>query len=195
MITEACKTGMLHLSKSFVYYPDHHANFHFEEKNVAGAGKAYFSSNAPCVVMRATNQAPLLWALNNRKCAEGAFVTFDADGCRLHIVEMKSKLTQGTWAKVLLQFNGMYLSALATARILGIESFTSVTCYIAYTEDAMNPDKSADMILIKPFVGVPNPVGGATEWEKERCLLPLNQAATIRKTQRDANNDANFGLV
>jgi hypothetical protein len=186
---------MQHLSKSFVFYPDQHSNFHFEEKNVAGAGKAVFSSSAPCVVMRATNQAPLLWALDNRKCAEGAFVTFDDAGCRLHIVEMKSKLTQGTWAKVLLQFNGMYLSALATARILGIESFTSVTCYIAYTEDAMDPKKSPDMIFIKPFVGAPNPVARATEWEKEQCLLPLDQAATIRKAQRDVNKDANFGVV
>lgn len=193
---EGCKTALAHFVPQYVHFVENHASFNIEEKKAGGAGKAYFSSAVPCLMVKAKDQAPLVWAFKNRKCAEGAFLTFDNDGtCRLHILEMKSKLTQGEWAKVMLQLSGMYLSALATCRILGIFEFKSVTCYVAFKEDAMSADKSADMIFMKTFVGAENPIGGADEWQAEKMELPFAAIAEIRKGQRDASHDIDFGAV
>lgn len=193
---EECKNALAHFVPQYVHLVEGNLSFSIEEKKIGGAGKASFSSTAPCLMIKAKDQAPLVWAFKNRKCAEGAFLTLDDDGsCRLHILEMKSKLTQGKWAKAMLQLSGMYLSALAICRIIGISEFKSVTCYVAFKEDAMSAAKSADMIFMKSFVGVENPIGGADEWQKEEMELPFSATATIRKGQRDAFNDVDFGNV
>ncbi|MCY1369321.1 hypothetical protein D9M69_563550 [compost metagenome] len=146
-------------------------------------------------MLKAKDQAPMVWAFSNRQCAEGAFVTFDNDGCRLHILEMKSKLTQSEWAKVIRQLSGMYLTALAACRILGVNEFKSVVCYVAYKEDAMSPSKSADSIFIKTFVGQRNPVGGSDTWSTGSVKLPFGIDASIQKGQRDAHHNVDFGSV
>ncbi|WP_408913632.1 hypothetical protein [Brucella pseudogrignonensis] len=193
---EECKAALSHFVPEYVYFIDKPKSFSIEEKKAGGAGKAFFSSATPCLMIKAKDQAPLVWAFKNKKCAEGAFLTFEDDGmCNLHILEMKSKLTQGEWAKVMLQLSGMYLSALATCRLLGIISFKSVTCYVAFKEDAMSPAKSADMIFLKSFVGAENPIGGADEWQTGKMELPFSTPAAIRKGQRNASNDIDFGTV
>lgn len=193
---DGCKAALCHFAPEYVYFVKDNTSFYIEEKKAGGEGKAHFSSAAPCLMIRAKDQAPLVWAFRNRQCAEGAFLSFDADGeCRLHILEMKSKLTQGEWAKVMRQLSGMYLSALATCRLLGILEFKSVTCYVAFKEDAMSPAKSADMIFMKTFVGMENPIGGADEWQNEKMELPFATTAEIRKGQRDASHHVDFGAI
>lgn len=192
---DACKTGLKHFLPEYLYIVDPNVQFSLEEKKQAGAGKAYFSAATPTLVLKARDQAPMVWAFSNKQCAEGAFVTFDDSGCRLHIIEMKSKLTQTEWAKVMRQLSGMYLTALAACRVLGIIDFQDIICYVAYKEDAMAADKSADPIFIKTFVGRRNPMSGSAEWTAESMDLPLGVRAQIRKGQRDQNHDVDFGLV
>lgn len=169
--------------------------FHLEELSTSGAGQAYFSAPGGCIVLKAGRAGPLLWSLKNRKIAEGAILTEDTSGYHLHLLEMKSKLTQGEWAKAILQFEGMHLAALAAIRLLGVSEVTSVTCYIAYKDDAMSASESADLILMKTFVGKPNPIGGVDSWTTESLELPLNGAAKIVKGQRDVNNNVDFGQI
>lgn len=182
-------------SADHVYLPEDHTSFFLEEKSPSGAGKVYFSSSTPCIVLKAKPAGPLLWSLKNGKISEGAILTMDDEGYHLHHLEMKSRLTQGEWAKAMLQFEGMHLTALAAVRLLGVVDIASVTCYIAYKQDAMAANASADMILMKTFVGMPNPVGGADSWVSNSCELPITGMANIRKAERDANSDADFGLI
>lgn len=192
---EACRQRLRHFLPEYLWFTEANKQFFFEEKKRGGEGKAFFVSAAPCLIVKANDKAPMVWAFSNRKCAEGAFIKFDHDGCHLHILEMKSKLTQGEWAKVLNQLEGMYLTALAACRVLNIAEFQSVTCYIAFTEDAMAPDQSADMILMKTFVGEENPVGGDDEWSKNQVPLPFDVTAGLKKGLRNAQSNVDFGAV
>lgn len=192
---DECLPLLDHFAREHVHIVEDHGSFYIEEKAAGGEGKTYFSTNAPCLLIKAKPPGPLLWSLKNRKISEGSIVTKDERGYHLHILEMKSKLTQGEWAKVLLQFEGMLLTTLAVVRILGILEFSTVTCYIAYKEDAMGTRGSADLILLKTFVGMPNPISGSEEWTKEQVELPMTGAAQIRKAVRDGANDADFGLI
>jgi hypothetical protein len=192
---ETCKSALEHFVAEYVYIVDEKKLFSIEEKKQGGAGKAFFRSDKPSLVLKAKDQAPMVWAFSNRQCAEGAFVTFDDDGCRLHILEMKSKLTQAEWAKVTRQLSGMYLTALAACRILGVTEFKSVVCYVAFKEDAMSPSKSADSIFMKTFVGRRNSVGGSDAWSTGVIKLPFDTSALIQKGQRDVHHNVDFGLV
>src|SRR6266446_5893653 len=84
-------------------------NIVFTETNPGGMGEAVFNSDTPCIIMKAPPKSPLLWALAQKKCADGAFFSFDKGEAHLHIVELKSKVTLAEWAKVLQQFEGMFL--------------------------------------------------------------------------------------
>lgn len=192
---DECTPFLKLFSPEHVYAPEHHQNFYIEEKSAGGEGKAYFSTNDKCVVIKAGSSGPLLWSLRNGKISEGSIITRDATGYHLHLLEMKSKLTQVEWARALKQFEGMHLTSLAVARLLGVLELASVTCYIAYKRDALAGNKSADLILMKTFVGMPNPIGGGDEWESERVELPFTGSASIRKAQRDTNADAHFGPI
>ncbi|MCW2272696.1 hypothetical protein GJ654_01220 [Rhodoblastus acidophilus] len=195
MIIDDCRSALEHFNSDFVYFTEPAARFFIEEKSCSGAGRAYFSHTAACIMLKATNKAPMVWALSNRSCAEGAFVSFDESGFHLHIIEMKSKLTYNEWIKALKQLSGMYLTAIATARILGIYSFNSIRCYIAFKEDAITPNRDADPVLLKTFVGTENIASGVDQWSSGMIRLPLSAKAFLKKGQRDGNNDIDFGFV
>ena len=122
-----------------------------DEKASDGAGSAIFSSKQACIVVRAESSSPLIWSLAQRKCADGALITFNKDGAHLHIVELKSKVTLKAWAHALQQFEGMYLTSLAISRLLKIFEVQSVTCYIAAKEYKLSDvvGASASPSLIK----------------------------------------------
>lgn len=192
---DECAPFLQHFAPEHVHFAPDHSNFYLEETSPEGAGKTFFSANGPCILIHARPPGPLLWSLRNRKISEGSILTKDEHGYHLHILEMKSKLTQAEWAKVILQFEGMLLTTLAVVRILGVNHFASVTCYIAYKQAAMSSSQTADMIFLKTFVGKPNPVSGDSAWTSEKLELPITGTASIRKAQRDEANDAHFGLI
>ncbi|UXT49616.1 hypothetical protein FY136_10345 [Agrobacterium tumefaciens] len=167
-------------------------DFYIEEKDEGGQGKAFFSSENACIIIRTNPKPPLLWALQNRKCADGAFVTFNEEGYHLHLVELKSRLTQAEWSHVLLQFEGMYLTSLAACRLMNINSIQSVNCYIAFKRDKMAPAESASPILLKQLVGKDNPLNGHTSWVNAKVSLPFKTVAVLHKGQRDTDGNADF---
>ncbi len=195
---KACEdTVREHFLPEFLQFYDAGEEFHFEEKKDQGQGKAFFRSSSPVLKVKAKDQAPMIWSLSNKKCAEGAFITFERDGCKLHIIEMKMKMSHSRWVKALLQLKGMYLTSLAVARLVGISDFMEVICHVAYSEDAMSADKVADPILIKGFVGTENPIGGNNEWTSEKVSLPFGAIAKLNKGVRTNNGgqDVDFGTI
>lgn len=192
---DECTPFLVHFTPEHVHLAEDHSNFYLEEKSPDGAGKTYFTTDAPCIVINARPPGPLLWSLKNRKISEGSILTKDEHGYHLHILEMKSKLTQSEWTKVILQFEGMLLTSLAVVRILGVKEVASVTCYISYKQSMMSSSKAADLIFLKTFVGMPNPVSGDSAWTSEKLDLPITGVASIRKAQRDEANDAYFGNI
>jgi hypothetical protein len=98
----------------------------------------------------------------------------------LHIVELKGKVGLGTWAAVVNQFEGMFLTALAVARLLQVHELARVTCYLAATEDRMpNSFESASLALLKTPVGKRKTFGGYEFWYKEIVDLPLSIRAPL----------------
>jgi hypothetical protein len=161
-----------------------------------GASQAVFKTDKPCVIVKADKNAPLLWALAQRKCADCAFFLFDKDGAHLHIVELKSKIRLATWALTLNQFQGMFLTALAVARLLQVHELVRVTCYLAGTEDRItNESESASPTLLKAPVGMTKTFGGHESWDKGVVELPLSFKAALVKGWKDAAGVADFGSV
>jgi hypothetical protein len=166
------------------------------ETNPTGMGTAVFKSDTACIIMKAQQQSPLLWALAQRKCADGAFFSFNKGEAHLHIVELKNKVTLGTWTKVVQQFEGMFLASLAAARLLEIHKPTRVTCYLAGSEDRVtNESQSASPALLKTPVGKTRTFGGRESWDKEVIPLPLSFEATLVKGWKNAAGVADFGSI
>jgi hypothetical protein len=145
----------------------------------------------------ASSSAPLIWSLLQRKCADGAVVTFDQQGAHLHIVELKGKLTAKTWARVLEQYEGMFLTSVAVARLLEIRDFASVTCYIAGSEDSISGTSTATAApaLIKTPVGKAQSFGGLEAWTSSSILLPMDTRSALKKAWRDKSGDVHFGKI
>lgn len=166
-----------------------------EERDENGQGRAIFDLRSSSIQIFPRAQHPLLWHLAEKKCSDGAFVTFNDGEAHLHLVELKCKLTPSTWAKVVRQFHGMYLNAVASIRLLEIVNIATTTCYISATEDAMSgPVPTA---LIKTGVGVGASFGGKEYWEKDFVPLPFDVKATLVKGWRESapGSTDHFGLV
>ena len=153
------------------------------ERDPKGKGAAKFNSGNPCILIRSQKQSPQIWALKQRKCADGAFLTFDDQGSHLHLVELKSKLSLGDWAHALHQFEGMYLTAIAIMRLLEIQAAATVTCYLAAKEDAVTEAEAvtASPTLMKAPVGAVRTFGGLKVWLKDTVSLPFSTSANLVK--------------
>ncbi len=191
---ETCRKCLPHFNSHWVR--EELGTFSITETNPLGAGSATFQAEN-AIVIKADMSAPLLWSLAQRKCADGAFITFDEAGMHLHIVELKGKITPKTWAHVLMQFEGMYLTSLAVSRLLQISDLQSVTCYVAATEDAVsNPvEESASPTLLKGPVGKPKTFGGLEQWLQSSISLPFAAQAVLVKGWKDNTGSVDFGAV
>lgn len=167
-------------------------DINFVEKQTAGKGVARFVSTSSSLMIKAHDNPPLIWALNNRKCAEGAFLTYSIEkhSYTLHIVEMKSKLTASEFCKVLSQFEGMYLAALSILGAMKIDAPGDVRLYVAYKTDAFTESQPA---FLKTLVGGELPKG-LKEWITSATTLPHQVSATIVKGVR-IGADCDFGAV
>jgi hypothetical protein len=182
------------LNKDYVSEVD--GSIVFVETKSSGASEAIFKTDKPCIIVKAHNQPPLLWALAQTKCADGAFFLFEKGQAYLHIVELKSKITRGTWSHMLHQFEGMFLAALAVARLLQVHEIARVTCYVAGKEDCMtNASRSASPILVKTPVGKKKTFGGQESWDKGIVDLPFSLKAPLVKGWKNAAGVADFGSV
>jgi hypothetical protein len=164
------------------------------EESKDGAGTCYFQTNSPTLLIKAKDQSPVVWSLKNQKCAEGAFVVRRADqSLELHIVEMKSSLTHKEFLKVLEQWRGMYLSALATLGVIQTEAPTKVVAYVAYKKQSVEDPDPTQLIMMKTQVGG-GLMPGKHEWAAEEVVLHHGVVASIVKKAR-VGTDCDFGNV
>ncbi|ETD72646.1 hypothetical protein V757_03070 [Pelistega indica] len=164
-------------------------DFYFEETKDQGKGKCTFFSKEPVLSIKAQNKAPLIWSLKNRHCAEGAFLTFQAHGNLLHLIEMKSTLRTRAWNTAKKQFEGMHLSALAIIKLLQLNDPIQIRAYIVYSRDEMRAPDVSSYVINKPLVGEVNKFDGH-DWTHSEIELNYNQEAQLIKIQRDHNGDA-----
>jgi len=177
---------------NFIYIVPSNSEIIIEEKKEAGKGVCVFKSNSDALVLKAKDKAPLLWALKNKKCAEGAFLTSSSDGLTLHIVEMKSRLDIKEFTKVVEQFKGMYYSSLSVVSLCEFDKIVSIKLYLAFKRDLMN--NSQQPILNKVQVGGAEILPIKKIWNSNLIPLSNNTHGHLIKGQRDGD-DINFGYV
>jgi hypothetical protein len=98
-----------------------------------------------------------------------------------------------TWAVVLEQFEGMFLTAIAVGRLLNIEKPVRITCYVAGTEDHVMSPSQTSPILFKPLVGRAKTLGHWESWENEVVKLPLSFTAELVKGWQNPDGITSFG--
>ncbi|UWQ53242.1 hypothetical protein [Leisingera caerulea] len=182
------------VNKDYVFSVSAGTKFEVVEKNKGGAGKCTFESTHNVIFIGARDNAPVVWCLENRKCAEAAFCVVHSDSSSsLHIVEMKSSLTRKEFEKVIEQISGMYLSAIATISIIEAPQPANITAYVAYKADNISTPPSATLITSKTLVGGAE-LPGAKEWRTKEITLPHGSKAKLVVGQRVAG-DFDFGTV
>lgn len=182
------------LDNSFVYEIPAGKTFSVKETKEPGVGSCYFVSDCQTLFIKAKDQAPVVWSLKNKKCAEAAFLTISPEGeAELHIVEMKSKLSRSDFLKVIEQWRGMYLSALAVLGVLKAPYPSKITVYVAYKSDKVVDVNASQPIMLKPRVGGALPAG-VSEWRNNRVNLHHGVHANIVKGERSPD-DYDFGRI
>ena len=165
-----------------------------DETSAEGSGTISFSTSKFALsYQNRTNKPPIHWLLQG-KCADGAFIIFDEDQAHLHIVELKSKLIPKEWKKACEQFEGMLLNSFAMAGIIELSVFDSITCYIAFSEDAISVSHNASPVLYKNLPGMVPQRHGLTEWLTSAVTLLSKYKANLIKIQRDAGGNASYNL-
>lgn len=179
------------LNASYVSFVE--GKFFLEETVDLGKGRSFFNSTVPVLLMKSNHQGPLIWALGNKKCAEGGFIVFNDNGLTLHLLEMKSQLRRRDWSRVKEQLMGMYLASIAVMHILQLDRPISVIVYVAYTEDKIQQRDERSYInnkMINPEQDIE-----LQEWSQGKLHLPHGVIAEIRKGVRDSTGDIDFGWV
>jgi len=191
---EECRNNLSLLNHDWVYEAQN--EIVIKETAEGGEGTAKFLTNSPSIVIKADDHAPLIWSLKQAKCADGAIVTFGNEGGpKYHLVELKSKLTVKAWVKALSQFEGMFLTTIATCSLLMKEAAVEVVCYIVFSEDALSNVQSTAPILAKTLVGSTSSIGHLEAWAKEVVDLPYAMQAKLMKSAKNADGVADFGTI
>jgi hypothetical protein len=129
------------------------------------------------------------------KCADSAIIEYEEDGLRVHIVELKSKLTPTEWAKVRLQFLGTVNNLYAIAGISRLPAPKKITCYIAYKQDDMDNIIHSPSSILKVPVGGSKSLGGIEDWKSGYIDLMDHKAVSIVKILRDTSGNGTATLV
>ena len=160
-----------------------------------GAGLCTFKSTEDALVIKTADNTPPIWAFNNKKCAEGAFIIkkTDSDSYDLHILEMKSKLTATEFRKVIDQFKGMYLTAISMMAVKKIPYPQNIYLYIAYTINAIDTPENTSLITNKVLTGG-SPNIARQVWRKKSVDLHHGISGILIEKQRIDGN-ADFGYV
>lgn len=147
------------------------------ELDANAPGSVSFTVNSPALQICAHNPGVFCvkW-FQEDKSADGMFITFEADGAHLHVVELKTTMTESKWDRVKRQFDGSRLHAFAFQGISGIEDFVSITVYAAFLNNKMRA----------PILNKPGAVGGtrldrAVEWMEGRVTLITGETARLVK--------------
>ena len=189
------------LDSSYINRIEPNTEFFIEEKNSQGngQGKSIFKCHNEILLIKTKDNVTKIWCLANKKCAEAAFIIFESDSTlTLNIVEMKSKLTNSEFEKVISQFEGMYLSSIAVMAILKLGYPHQVKTFIAYKEESLSQLYNEDRpySLNKTLIGRKDDI--LDMWKNEKIKLPHNVSASLVKGKRTENNgshDYDFGFI
>lgn len=169
------------------------SSVNIEEMDPGGAGVVSIRIGGDALQF-GPNETAIKWLASN-ECADGAFIEYDNGTLRLHIVELKSKLDTQKWKKAKSQFKGMFLRATAIRSILGFEDFESVTCYIAYCEDAVTPRMQSNPILLKRTIGDGKDISNLDDWKTRTISMDNNVSAKVVDIVRDAAGNSTHNLA
>ena len=187
--------------KNFVYiHQNNQGKFSIIEKKDGGKGICNFQSDNNVLIIKAKDQGTPLWALKNKKCAEGAFAILDNNNqvISLHIIEMKSSLTYDEFSKVIEQLKGMYLMAYSVLSILKLDIPKEIKTYVAYKSETVQIKSNPNPKRIpKKSIGIKDSI--LESWEVEKIELAHNNIAKLIKQVRidDGNGyfNCDFGMV
>lgn len=153
-----------------------------DEVDEAGAGVVSLEVAGEAICFRPDPTATK-W-LKSSQCADGAFFEFVDGRLRLHIVELKSKLTLKKWSAAINQFRGMFLRARALSAVLGFDRPDDVVCYIAFKEDDLTSQIDSNPILKKLLLGR-DAKGPLIEWRGGEIELDVGVLVPFVRIQRD----------
>jgi hypothetical protein len=166
-----------------------------EETAVGGAGRVEFPYNRDVICALPVNDnMPLLWFTHN-ECADGAFIVFDAGHIAIHLVELKSAVNAGKWAKARRQFEGMLANTLALLGFLDVVRPFGVVCHLALKSESISGALRASPVLGKRLTGLPLSAAGghlsASQQFQRRAVDILDRKGVeVRIIQRDAAGNA-----
>lgn len=140
------------------------------------------------------NRVPLRWC-RNRSCADAAIVVSHDDGPILHVVELKSKVTNKEWLKAKKQFEGMALNYMALAGVVEGGVPSKAVFHISYESEIVADSETSDPILLKMSVGSGEVLGEIDDWVSEKVDVLHWQNAELRKIQRGADNRGHGNLA
>lgn len=107
-----------------------------EEKTQSGYARLNLSFTNPCITFKKLDDNRLGY-FKQKNTADGLMIEMTPEKCRLHIFELKKTIDISSLEKMLKQFKGAYLNALAIAGYLGI-TYDQVLLYCGYRYDKLS---------------------------------------------------------
>lgn len=133
------------------------------------------------------NRVSLRWC-KSRNCADAALVVCHEEMPELHVVELKSKLTNKEWVKAKKQFEGMALNYMAMAGVVEGRVPTRAVFHISFGSEVVSEPETSDPVLLKMAVGSGEMLGGIDDWMNERVDILNWPNAELRKIERGDDN-------
>ncbi|MBX7531880.1 hypothetical protein K3165_02945 [Qipengyuania sp. 1XM1-15A] len=133
------------------------------------------------------NRVSLRWC-KSRNCADAAIVVSHDDRPTLHVVELKSKLTNKEWVKTKKQFEGMALNYMAMAGVVEGVVPDRAVFHVSFESEVVAEPETSDPVLLKMSVGSGQVLGGIDDWINEKIDILSWQGAELRKIPRGEDN-------
>lgn len=161
-----------------------------------GQGTLTFQLNRLCLMLKidygtGDNHTHLKY-LKQRQHGEAIIIELDDDyrAVRLHIIEMKSRLTEKKWKEVLQKFEGALYDSLAVMGLLGLEWPEAVVFHVAYTQDGLTTTPSPSIAK-----AIPNPLSPELrQWHYNAVNISWLEKAPLSRILRDENGNAAIHL-
>lgn len=166
-----------------------------EELNASGAAEVTFPNDSLAIYIKhLDNQPPLKWT-KNRRCADAAIVVQEGDDLKLHVVELKSKLTRTEWLKAKEQCAGMVANTIAVLAVGGLGRPSAVVYHVSFTEDVVNDNNKTNTVLMKVPLGGKSIIGDVSDWKNSHTAILGYSSVEIRKILRDAATGKGLGIL
>lgn len=157
------------------------------EQDHKGSGTVTF--NGARNVLFITGQSINTPWLKSGQNADGLFLDYQSGSIRLHLVELKSKLTLAKFEKAITQLQWSFVKVRAVISTLGVSKIDNHICYIAYSDDCIASQLLSNPVAYKSALGS-KARGALISYHKNEVILPYGNVARLEKIQRDAHGNA-----